>query len=1297
MHKENGQQASLSRSVPLSKNRSAHGGKGARSPPAIKKKDKKRIGSSSNTVSQSGNGNMIDIRAKSVDEGSKLISSNMASGKKRKKPSQYGPSAEEMPNNILKYVISTNEELGLTVADSGYDANIVWVKYKYWTVTEVKQGSQAEKLGIQRSSRMYKVGNELITTAKQFKDVFLQEKVKNEKLELLFFRPTPLADIWKSTNTEYDEAPQIEEAFSLIPSSKGVEVSDMQSIRTQCNARVKLICDQQYLIPQSGSLKIADACTYVYTCLKSEMPVGLESKDMQESQENCTWLHGNKSSLCGPQIWMLTRDFIVARLFELLEDEGWISAPDRKKALDAKQREIIRGHLITWRPVLESADKSDVLHYYIEKVLKRFQFDYVLSNEEILPFHKLTQMYVHLVASKLEALDVNYRVPGRCPVREKDEKHTDLLEKCIANIIKGIQFDVIPFTVDLHHVVNEVYRRFDSSFLCLRASDINFSSVREVFDDLEDEKYFITKENEMLKVRAKMSEIGLVNFKNERVEAGVLQKPYINTEESHKEKNIEPIYIHTRKKNKRNIRTDQSHIASGVKGKNIPLADANGRVQCYNKEVGSRVYAEFTNKEYYWGYVGQVFRDRKNKSTSYKILFEDGDVLDNVANHKVFTELRYKDIFKMDPPIPLSSVPNSISRTLRNKPTALQERMESRGRNDIGKNRSDRQNEDILSQKEPMTPKRLRKRRCKVCALCVKKDCERCFTCLRNQKIDSGSKEVCLQKMCCDIPVQRKSQPAPGFPEGWHFVFENTKKAFRGNVSNNNLKGLSLFAPSGRKYYSIESVCGHYKKAFTDVEALSQTFLAYVGGASYQEDPNNILIGKGYYHEWTDVQSRKSVIFGVIVKCTKEVKIDGEVFFTVKHSKESLSLLNSFPNFGSTIQEYENVSSELAWGGCIGFERKMKIRDVARSVIKSIDKSIGCKTWIAPDMRREEIVRSKDGLLLPKLTLTLRGYKLVFSTKQSGISNAGNGVFVKCTSLFNDVGGNMKPNPERFQMRPGELLDIGVYAPFRMQDKKHECVFKLKNYLHAMICEEWCFNATEDTYQYDITDEITGEVHDIAKKHIPMYVNECNMNQIPSVYAEHDPEGSVHYLFGIAYDGNWEKYDEGVKGLNLAVNGEEVEIFVNYGLEYERVRLRKGYSAIPREEREKMKNILENDDDDFVDEIDDFCEEELDMCIKYFLNTFTDEKKQERMLKEEVRDKALEVARRMEQKAKKLLEKHSKTGEMTEKWSFCSELVRYAETLTKNLKGTLTTGRVPVVPPGEAESNVVLSAERAMT
>ena len=120
-----------------------------------------------------------------------------------------------------------------------------------------------------------------------------------------------------------------------------------------------------------------------------------------------------------------------------------------------------------------------------------------------------------------------------------------------------------------------------------------------------------------------------------------------------------------------------------------------------------------------------------------------------------------------------------------------------------------------------------------------------------------------------------------------------------------------------------------------------------------------------------------------------------------------------------------------------------------------------------------------------------------------------------------------------------------------------------------------------------------------------MYVNEWNMNQIPSVYVKHDPEGSVHYLFGIAYDGNWGKYDEGVKGLNLAVNGEEVEIFVNYGLEYERVRLRKGYSAIPREEREKMKNILENDDDDFVDKIDDFCEEELDMCIKYFLNTFT--------------------------------------------------------------------------------------------
>eukprot|EP00957_Ditylum_brightwellii_P179085 13642457-Ditylum_brightwellii.AAC.1 len=46
-----------------------------------------------------------------------------------------------------------------------------------------------------------------------------------------------------------------------------------------------------------------------------------------------------------------------------------------------------------------------------------------------------------------------------------------------------------------------------------------------------------------------------------------------------------------------------------------------------------------------------------------------------------------------------------------------------------------------------MSPRLLRKNRCKKCALCKMRDCGKCMTCLRNLEGQSGSsKEVCLRK-----------------------------------------------------------------------------------------------------------------------------------------------------------------------------------------------------------------------------------------------------------------------------------------------------------------------------------------------------------------------------------------------------------------------------------------------------------------------------------------------------------------------------------------------------------------------
>lgn len=81
---------------------------------------------------------------------------------------------------------------------------------------------------------------------------------------------------------------------------------------------------------------------------------------------------------------------------------------------------------------------------------------------------------------------------------------------------------------------------------------------------------------------------------------------------------------------------------------------------------------------------------------------------------------------------------------------------------------------------------------------------------------------------------------------------------------------------------------------------------------------------------------------------------------------------------------------------------------------------------------------------------------------------------------------------------------------------------------------------------FDITDDKTGSIHDIAKEHVPIYVNEVNAGGVPCVKAEHDPEGFVHYLIGHRYA------EEGP--FHLTADGKEMEILIDYGEGYENVR-----------------------------------------------------------------------------------------------------------------------------------------------
>jgi hypothetical protein len=97
----------------------------------------------------------------------------------------------------------------------------------------------------------------------------------------------------------------------------------------------------------------------------------------------------------------------------------------------------------------------------------------------------------------------------------------------------------------------------------------------------------------------------------------------------------------------------------------------------------------------------------------------------------------------------------------------------------------------------------------------------------------------------------------------------------------------------------------------------------------------------------------------------------------------------------------------------------------------------------------------------------------------------------------------------------------------------------------------WC--AKDEGFVYDITDD-SGDLHSIAKQHIPPYVNEIidPFLEEQCVYSAFDCQGALHYLLGHMHpiDGN----------LRLSADGTKREIFTDYGILYETIRQRKGYS-----------------------------------------------------------------------------------------------------------------------------------------
>jgi hypothetical protein len=296
--------------------------------------------------------------------------------------------------------------------------------------------------------------------------------------------------------------------------------------------------------------------------------------------------------------------------------------------------------------------------------------------------------------------------------------------------------------------------------------------------------------------------------------------------------------------------------------------------------------------------------------------------------------------------------------------------------------------------------------------------------------------------MCCGISLVERAQPIPGFPAGFKFAFEGELQPknclrCRINVSyTEELSTLWILQPNGEqlRYYDVRHAC----KDVT--EDMLRSLCSYVGIVRYKDDVYNLL-GKGYRQEWTNLAGMKQAVIGKVVSCS--TRVDGgslQEFLTIVYEEPALSTMNT-----------QDVPFKAALGGVISYKYLKEKRKISNPV--NCTGAAFC-LWRTPEIRKTNLVLCHDGIRRPKVTIQFREWELIFFVKQSTIRKAGLGCFVRCTELS-------KSRNSKFDVQLGELLDIGVYAPLRDEDRKTKTIFKLKNFVHSYAPEEWVFGSAD--------------------------------------------------------------------------------------------------------------------------------------------------------------------------------------------------------------------------------------------
>ena len=312
------------------------------------------------------------------------------------------------------------------------------------------------------------------------------------------------------------------------------------------------------------------------------------------------------------------------------------------------------------------------------------------------------------------------------------------------------------------------------------------------------------------------------------------------------------------------------------------------------------------------------------------------------------------------------------------------------------------------------------------------------------------------------------------------------------------------------------------------------------------------LSGKVIVRRWLDHSLKPRTIFGNVMACWKVPPSSGAggVRAEIEYNEPSLSFVREVTS-PWTIKPKEKIPEALAWGSRLLFLHEHEPKKTA-----ALPPNTVAEKWFVPDSV-DDFPDSHRRILTFKNNII----ELERRTSEIG-GGAGYGVFCRITPM------NRNDKSEAFILPKCEYLDMGIYGPLRCEDEIESTEFLIKSLVFDSKPEAWSFEMSiEDPKSFcDITEETTGDLHDLAKRNVLVYVNETDGKEPATVQALHDPYSHVHYLLGCRE-----------KELRIQF-GKEEELKIDYGPDYEKVRIQRGYSRLQGETLEKKKADMKEAD-----------------------------------------------------------------------------------------------------------------------